>query len=64
MKDYRYTSEDGRTMSVSDMVTQDIRDCLGQGIIITDNEGMNITVHDVARRLRLELEIRELEGRL
>lgn len=63
MRDYLYQdAETGRTMLVAQMPTQLIQECLENAAVL-EIVGTE-TRADVIERMRLELEIRAMEGRL
>jgi hypothetical protein len=67
MRDSRFIDESGAAVSVSQMSTQDIHDCLADGFDLTDiSDCPGLTRQEVEKnvreRLRIELIIRQQQG--
>lgn len=60
MRDYNYTPGDGTLIPIAQMRTEDIVQLLADGITIVADDGERDPASAVARRLRLELDIRTL----
>lgn len=62
MQDYHYIDKNGKRTLTSEMPTALIHELLASGVSIID--GSPETAIDVMERLRIELTIRSIEGRL
>ena len=64
MMDHRVSMDGGPARPVSELSTSEILEVLRDGVEITDDDGGGqFTADDCMERLRIELVIRQLEGR-